>query len=187
MKISIDELRALPQQKLNLSFRENIDDLNAVKPVLGELTVSAGATGIKLFGTVQTLLKLTCHRCLRPYFLNLSVPVEESFIEHRRQDDFERSGKISREKELTAQDFIEELPEDGVLDITDLVYQAVTLATPVSCLCGDSCPGPAFPDAESLSGSLADTKDDKESQEKIDPRWKNLKTLFADDESGEKS
>lgn len=179
MKISIDELRNLPQGRLNISFREEIEGLAAVKPVLGELTVSASAAGMRLTGSVQTLLKLTCHRCLRPYFLSLSVPIEEDFVESDIGNEFE----LPRERELLARDFTEPLSEDGVLDITDVVYQAVTLATPVSCFCGESCPGPAFPGGEAESGSLAGGKDASEGATRIDPRWKNLKTLFPKEET----
>lgn len=179
MKISIDELRNLPNPRLNISFREEIEELQTVKPVLGELVVSASSLGMRLTGTVQTLLKLTCHRCLRPYFLNLSIPIEEDFVEAGIEDDED----VPRDRELLAGDFHEALSEDGILDITDVVYQAVTLATPVSCLCGESCPGPAFPDGEAESGSLAGGKKAPEEHKKIDPRWKNLKTLFPKEET----
>lgn len=182
MKISIDELRGLPQQKLNLNFRENIEELPAVKPVLADLVLSATSTGIKVSGTVQTLLKLTCDRCLSPYFLNISIPLDDFFVEHR-DCDLDALSRSPRERELTAQDFVEELSDEGVLDITDLVYQAVTLATPVSCLCGDDCPGPAFPHGEPESGSLATSKESQNHQDRIDPRWKNLKTLFPKEET----
>lgn len=163
-----------------MSFKESIDDLNAVKPVLGELTASASSTGIRVTGSVQTLLKLTCHRCLRPYFLSLNIPVEEFIVENGSKEEPERS---PREKELTADDFVEVLSEDGILDITDLVYQAVTLATPVSCFCGEDCPGPAFPDSKTKSGSLAASKEKDSQEDRIDPRWKNLKTLFPNEET----
>ena len=175
MKISIDELRNLPQQKLNLQFRESIDNLGAVKPVLGELIVSASSIGMRLTGTLQTLLKLTCDRCLRPYFYSVNIQVEEDFVEYTGKDEKDNTCKG---KELLADDFVEELPDRGILDITDVVYQAVTLAIPVSCLCGDDCPGPAFPDSKTKSGSLATNKDTEAAAERVDPRWKNLKTLF---------
>ncbi|MBX9687462.1 MAG: YceD family protein [Candidatus Obscuribacterales bacterium] len=181
MKISIDELRTLPQQRLKLSFKESIEGLGAVKPVLGDLTATANSTGIKLSGTVHTLLKLTCHRCLRPYFLNLNLPIEEFVVESKPQE--EDYSRAPREKELTADDFVESLSADGILDISDLVYQAVTLATPVSCLCGEDCPGPAFPDSETKSGTLASGKDHHSGEDRIDPRWKNLKTLFPNEET----
>lgn len=169
----------MPQARLNLSFREEIDGLSAVKPVLGELTVTATSMGMRLTGTVQTLLKLTCHRCLKPFFLNLSIPVDEAFVE----PGIDELDSMPRERELLSRDFVESLSEDGVLDITDIVYQAVTLATPVSCLCGDSCPGPAFPDGEAQSGSLAGGKETQDRGARIDPRWKNLKTLFPKEET----
>lgn len=178
LKINIDDLRALPQQRLNFSFKESVGELDAVKPVSGEFTVSAGATGIKLTGQVQTLLKLTCHRCLQPYFLSLNIPIDEHF-----QVWTPKSEDLRRERELTAGDFIEHLPEDGTLDIVDVVYQAVTLATPVTCLCGDDCPGPAFPSNQEKSGSLAGDKEGSNRADRIDPRWKNLKTLFPKDET----
>lgn len=178
LKININDLRALPQQRLNLSFKESIEGLEAVKPVLGELTVSANATGMKLNGVVQTLLKLTCHRCLRPYFQSLNIPVDERFLEWTPQVE-----DLKRERELTAEDFVEYLDHDGTLDIVDVVYQAVTLATPVSCLCGEDCPGPAFPSNEAKSGSLASDKEGAERAQRIDPRWKNLKSLFPKDET----
>ncbi len=180
MKISIDELRNLPHQRLSVNFKETIEDIGAVKPVLGELSISASSTGVKVTGSVQTLLKLTCHRCLRPYFLNINVPLEEFMVESAGHEDY------PRERELLSKDFVEELPEDGILDITDLVYQAVTLATPVTCLCGDDCPGPAFPDGEGKSSSLASDKDSSSHKKPIDPRWKNLKTLFPNDETEQK-
>jgi uncharacterized protein len=165
---------------LNLQFREFVDNLGAVKPVLGELTVSASSTGMRLSGHLQTLLKLTCHRCLRPYFHSINIQLNESFVEFSGRDNLEQSCK---DRELLADDFVEELAEDGILDITDIVYQAVTLAIPVSCLCGNDCPGPAFPDTETKSGSLVTGKDPGAMENRIDPRWKNLKTLFPKEET----
>lgn len=170
----------MPQSKLQITFREEIEGLAAVKPVLGDLTVWGSSVGMRLAGQVTTLLKLTCHRCLRPYFLNINVPIEEDFVESSVNLD---EDEMPRERELLARDFVEALSEDGILDITDVVYQAVTLATPVTCLCGDDCPGPAFPLGEAQSGSLAGGKEDKNQGSYVDPRWKNLKTLFPKEET----
>lgn len=148
--------------------------------MLGELTVSASSTGIRLSGNLHTLLKLTCDRCLRPYFHSLNIELEENFIEYSGRAEKDR---LCKDRELLADDFVEELSADGILDITDVVYQAVTLAIPVSCLCGENCPGPAFPDSEAKRGSLASGKDTKGLENRIDPRWKNLKTLFPKEES----
>ncbi|MBI2812533.1 MAG: DUF177 domain-containing protein, partial [Candidatus Melainabacteria bacterium] len=93
--------------------------------------------------------------------------------------------------ELLRDDFVEPLPDDGVLDITDVVYQAVTLATPTFCSCGDQCPGPPERATGGASGGKAKAKSgaggSKTDDRPIDPRWKNLKTLFPNEDSKENS
>ncbi len=177
MKISIEELKSLPQQRLNTGFKETLAGLSAVKPVIGDLQIVLGSWGVQVSGRVQTLLKLTCHRCLRAYFQSLAVDIDERLV----HDLVDREGR--RERELLRDDFVEVIPADGVLDISDIVYQAVTLATPTFCLCGAECPGP--PLADSAGNKISLGRDKPGSRE--DPRWKNLKTLFPNEESGEKS
>jgi len=177
VKVSIDELKSYPQQRKSFSFKETLSGIEAVKPVLGELTMSLDSVGVRLSGRLQTLLKLSCHRCLRPYFQSLSVDIDERFV-HRSE------AEVPRERELLRDDFVEPIPADGVLDIGDVVYQAVTLATPTFCLCGPECPGPPLNEAAEQGNRLAAGN---ESERPMDPRWKNLKTLLPKEETGEKS
>jgi uncharacterized metal-binding protein YceD (DUF177 family) len=180
LKISLDELRSLPQPRQDISFNEKLVDTLAVKPVVGELTVAAGATGMRLAGRVQTLLKLTCDRCLRPYFQSITVDIDERFV----IDQLQLEGKaVPRDRELIrAEDWAETLPPDNVLDISDVVYQAVTLATPNSCSCGSDCPGPPITAKSSKKASLGKAKEGRRADTPVDPRWKNLKTLFPNDD-----
>ncbi|SRR5579875_600650 len=177
MKVSIDDLRGQPQQRLVLSFKESLAGLETVKPVVGDLTLTAGSWGVHISGRVQTLLKLTCDRCLRPYFQSLPVEIDERLV-YQSKD-----AAVPKERELSRNDFVEPIPDNGILDISDIVYQAVTLATPTYCLCGAECPGP--PAGE--EGSAASLGRGKAERTGGDPRWKNLKTLFPNEESGEKS
>lgn len=184
MKISLDEVNAMPLKRLRVSFNEKLDVEGAAKPVVGELDLASSAGGMTVNGRVQTLLKLNCHVCLRPYFQSLTVDIDEQFSADRH---FHHVEEQPRDRELTKDDFYESLPEDGVLDISDIVYQAVTLASPVFYRCGDECPGP--PKSENAvagDGSGAAAAADRNS-EKIDPRWENLKTLFSNKETGENS
>ena len=185
MKISLDELKSLPQPRLEISFNEKLEEsTQAVKPVVGELTVTAGATGMRLTGRVQTLLKLSCDRCLRPYFQSITVDLNERFVLSTMAEQWDKNPQ----KELTrAEDFAETLLEGDVLDITDVVYQAVTLAVPSVCNCGSECPGPAMPAKTSKKASLGKAKDGRKAEAPIDPRWKNLKTLFPNDDRETKS
>ncbi len=181
MKVAIDDLSALPQQRVMVNFKEDIPLEEVVKPVLGELTVMLGAAGVRVRGSVSTLLKLTCHTCLRPFFQSLTVTIDERFAPEARIQ-----GEVPRDRELLKEDFVEPLPDDGMLDITDVVYQAVTLATPVYCRCGADCPGPPKPETQA-SEALVETSTQPVAQKPIDPRWKNLKTLFPKDDSSPNS
>lgn len=177
----------MPKGRLSFDYNETLEDSDAVKPVVGELTVSLATAGMRLRGQVKTLLKLACHRCLRPYFQTLTVDIDERFVNLVEFADSQ--APETKDRELQKDDFFEALPEDGLLDISDVVYQAVTLATPVYCSCGEECPG--VPESEPRAGALSDgsgkTEKKKLEEKSIDPRWNNLKSLLPKSTSGEES
>ena len=172
MKVNIDELKLAPQQRMYFSYKENIEGLDAVKPVIGELLLIAGSSGVRLQGKLQTLLRLNCHRCLQAYFQSINLDLDERFV-------YQLNNEPQKDRELLKDDFVDAIPDDGVLDINDIVYQAVTLATPTFCLCGDDCPGPPLPSSAAGDISLGPAKE----KDRVDPRWKNLKTLFPNEET----
>jgi uncharacterized protein len=174
LKVTLDELRASPQHRLAVSFKEHLAGTEAVKPVLADMIVCLDPCGVRLTGRARTLLKLSCHRCLRPYFQSLEIELDERFV-------YQSQEPAPRERELTRADFVEPLPADGALDITDVVYQAVTLATPTYCLCGEECPGPPV---ASQAGATDASEATVEPAKPVDPRWQNLKTLFPNEETG---
>jgi uncharacterized protein len=182
LKISLEDLRGLPQQRLKIDFKETLPGLQTVKPVVGDLSMVAGISGVRLTGRLRTLLKLTCHTCLKPFFEALNFELDEQFV---YEDYLNEDPRELKEKELQTDDFVESIRYEGFLDISDIVYQAVTLATPIYCSCGSDCPGPPSygkqdkEDHEAKSGSSTRNK----GGESIDPRWKNLKTLFPTEES----
>jgi len=181
MKINVDDLQELPSHRLSLEFNEELAVTDAVKPVVGELVVTFGATGMRLVGNVKTLLKLHCQACLRPYFQPLSVDLEELFVPTGSMEAEYEMG-VPRDRELHGDDFYEELPADGNVDISDVVYQAVTLASPVFSRCGEECPGPPKPEASGTGGLSGGKSADGKDERPIDPRWKNLKSLFPNEE-----
>lgn len=183
MKINLHDLNSLPQKRLRFNYSENLAVDGAVKPVVGELLVSSSVGGIRLRGAVQTLLKLSCHVCLRPYFHALAVDIDEQFA----YSDDPHGENAPRERELLRDDFFEQLPEDGHLDIDDVVYQAVTLASPVFCRCGEDCPGRPDIQNPDQEEDLEDRPSVASGSPEIDPRWNNLKTLLHKQESGENS
>ncbi len=181
MKINVDDLQTLPTHRLSLDFNEELEVSNAVKPVVGEIILTFGASGMRLVGNVKTLLKLTCQACLRPYFQPLSVDMEELFVPTGSLEAHFEMG-APRDRELHGDDFYEELPADGNVDISDVVYQAVTLASPVFCRCGEECPGPPKTEASGSGGISGGSTSAGSKERPIDPRWKNLKSLFPNEE-----
>lgn len=181
MQIDIDELNSLPSKRTRIDFNEKLDVENVVKPVVGEVYIQASGGGVLINGHVQTLLKLNCHVCLRPFFQSLNVEIDEQLSARAEEVD------SPRDKELTRDDFYEVIPLDGLIDISDIVYQAVTLASPVFCRCGDDCPGPPKPEKALAAGNSSANGSDSKDDSRIDPRWENLKTLFSKQESGENS
>lgn len=185
MKINIDELGHLGEKRFTIAFSQELPVSNAVKPVVGEILVARTGVGVKVTGNVKTLLKLACQTCLRPYFQSLSVDLDELFVPYNDfaavyQDGTPR--QYEREKELLKDDFYEELGDDGDIDISDVVYQAVTLASPVFCRCGNECPGPPRPENTSSARVSEDVERLGPEEKPIDPRWKNLKSLFPKQE-----
>ena len=134
-----------------------------------------------LEGNVKTLLKLHCQTCLRPYFQPLSVELNEHFVPAGSLE-AEFAQGVPRDRELHGNDFYEELPADGNVDINDVVYQAVTLASPVFNRCGEECPGPPMPDDLGTGGLSSGNSADGKTEAPIDPRWKNLKSLFPNED-----
>ncbi len=168
MKISLDDLITCPGGRLALAFKETIAGISAVKPVIGDLVVTLDSVGVRVCGRLATLLKLECHRCLKPYFQTLNITVDEQLVH------VSPGQQMPRERELTSSDFVEPVPDDGILDITDIVYQSVTLASPGLCICGPECPGPQLGGSEVDQGAAAGR------DASADPRWQNLKSLLPD-------
>jgi uncharacterized metal-binding protein YceD (DUF177 family) len=182
LKISLEDLRALPQRRLKVDFNETLAELQTVKPVVGELLIGADISGVRVVGRLVSLLKLTCHTCLKPFFKTLNLDLDERFV----YEDYLNEGERDLiQKELLNDDFVESIRYEDRLDISDIVYQAVTLATPVYCSCGNDCPGPPAYDKQNADKQQAKSRssDDPNRTDAIDPRWKNLKTLFPSEES----
>jgi DUF177 domain-containing protein len=182
LKISLEDLRGLPQQRLKIDFKESLSELQTVKPVVGDLSMAASISGVRLNGRLRTILKLTCHTCLKPFFKALDLELDEHFVYEDYLNDDPREVK---EKELQNCDFVESIRYEGFLDISDIVYQAVTLATPMYCSCGEECSGPPSYDKQVSENQELKPRASSEMERTnaIDPRWKNLKTLFPSEES----
>lgn len=126
---------------------------------------------LKTTETVFTKLKgeldvhLDCARCLNPFDAKIEVESEEEF---RPTIDIS-SGRAMHE---TSDDEALVIDEQHILDLTEILRQAIILALPVTPLCQDDCAG-ICPicgvDNNEEQCSCEDTD--------IDPRWEALSAL----------
>ena len=139
MKISLEDLRALPEQRIDLQINQSLPGETLVKPVLADISLHSITTGIKLSGHIQTIVRLQCHSCLNPFFQSLHLTLDEEFV----YEDYLNVEALSlRERELQKHDFFETVPYYGTIDVLDVISQAIILATPNYCSCGLQCAGP---------------------------------------------
>ncbi|MHB8985177.1 MAG: YceD family protein [Eubacteriales bacterium] len=125
-------------------------------PVRAPLTAVNTGGALKVEGSASGSLRLTCGRCLEPFDLPFTVPVEEVYA-------------------FTA----EKPPENAVaftgdfIDVTPEVYNSILLAMPMKAVCREDCPGLCPRCGQKLADGPCGCGDDE-----TDPRLAALKKLL---------
>jgi len=135
LKINIKELQNIPEQMMNITFQEKIQELENDIPVDAVLNVAVTSYGVNIKGHVKTDLKLVCDRCLGEYDYNVDVDVDEDFVNESIVS------VDQKEYELTKGQFVEELRGRDEIDINDFLYQTIILEIPLKKICNDGCEG----------------------------------------------
>ncbi|HOC31177.1 MAG TPA: DUF177 domain-containing protein, partial [Armatimonadota bacterium] len=105
-------------------------------PVEGHVTFTNTGNVLVVMGRVTTTLRLSCGRCLEPVDVDLDVPVEEEFIvAHGEITDLADGDTGFAEPALQA------LIKGNLLNVTELVRQAIVLEEPGEIVCRDDCKG----------------------------------------------
>lgn len=141
------------------------DEWELTEPVTGRLRVTNARQNVVVRGKAKTAIVLQCSRCLSdfsyPVDLNLDVVVPLSTFNAqlgalRVSDDGDDGMELSSED-------IELLFQEHILDVDELVRQAIVLEIPIQPLCRPDCPG--LPEAQSYV------------EREADPRLKALQNL----------
>lgn len=108
-----------------------------------------------------------CARCLTPVSGVYRMPFERTVV---------TEGTLTEEQE---EDNVDEyvILQNGMLDIDDLVREALILSFPMRLLCREDCPGLCPICGKPLSEGACGC-----SVKEIDPRWAILKTLRFDED-----
>lgn len=136
MNISISELENSENKSLNIRFEEVIKEINPKVPVTADLSVKSITNEyITVTGQVNATMNLVCDNCLKEFSQEFNVGIDETFIKTRLFED------DKEEIELKENSFIEDLNGADKIDITDLIYQSVTLNIPNKLVCDINCIG----------------------------------------------
>ena len=159
--ISIPSLLKKTDRTESIQFEEFISDLETLTPVRGYLQVTHHGNYLEVKGKSETIITLTCDRCLKQYNYKLAIaPKELIWLD-----------KVTTEKEFfhieaenSVEHLVESLPPDGDFNPREWVYEQVCLAVPPRKLCDKNCQGIKLSDMDTSSSVL-------------DSRWSALEAL----------
>ncbi|MEG4579033.1 YceD family protein [Microcoleus sp. MON1_C5] len=162
--IYIPHLLTKTERKEVIDFEEFIPDLETLTPVRGRLQVAHQGNYLEVKAKAETIVTLTCHRCLKQYNHRLKLQSSELiWLEEKPNQPDSTSGEF----EVDFEDLVENLSPAGYFSPSDWVYEQMCLELPHKQLCDAECPGIDLNEAEETEISEAVS----------DSRWASLKSL----------
>mgnify|MGYP005839573175 CR=1 FL=1 len=113
-------------------------ELKTLTPVRGSVQVKHCTTYLEVQGKAETIVTLTCDRCLQHYNHRLTVDAEELIW---LEDPTEWGDEELLEREVSAEDLVENLAPDGHFEPETWLYEQVCLALPQRQICDEACAG----------------------------------------------
>jgi uncharacterized protein len=143
-----------------IEVNEFFTGLETLTPVRGRLQVIHKGNYLEVSSQAETIITLTCNRCLKQYNHRLTVDTSE-LVWLDESADQPDDGPLERETPL--EDLVETLPPQGYFQPDTWLYEQLCLAIPPRQLCDQQCPGIQVTDTESASPT--------------DRRWEALEAL----------
>lgn len=162
-KVYVPHLLQQHDHALTVEIAAHLPDLDTLTPVRGEVTLTHQGTYLAIRAVAETIITLTCHRCLQSYNYRLSLAPEELIWLQANPD----PATLPLEREVGMDDLIETLPPHSYFYPETWLYEQICLALPQRQICDPTCPGLAIPSSpEAAPGTPA-----------IDSRWLALGQL----------
>lgn len=167
------------------------DELRFLGPLVGTLQLLRTNSGILVTGELSTVVQATCNRCLEPIAVPVRFRLEESFRpltevftgRYIRPEEFEGA-------EADLEDAALLIDERHILNISEVVRQAIWLALPMYPGCNWEGPGICpmlsnrLTELEELGGvDLYTDRETPHTGEEIDSRWSALRKLYGEQDS----
>jgi uncharacterized protein len=110
------------------------EDFRVAAPVALAFDIFKDKQQFRLVGRLQTILELTCGRCLEPF----TMPLDQTF-DLRYHPHAENTGE--GEREIEEDDLTTAFYENDQIDLDHLMREQFYLALPMKPLCRESCQG----------------------------------------------
>jgi uncharacterized protein len=157
--IFIPHLLKSPDRQRVITVDNFIPSLETLTPVRGTLIIRHGGNFLDLSVKVETIITLSCDRCLQQYNHRLKLNTSE-LIWLDKNKDYDKSYPL--EREIAYEDLSESLDPNGDFEPQMWLYEQLCLTLPPRQLCSANCQPPAFILPENAS---------------IDGRWASLESL----------
>jgi len=110
------------------------EGISLLKPVRADLKLNRSGDKVSVRGTVGTVVRLSCSRCLEDFSYDIDTDVD---ILHQPL----KKGIHEEVEELRADDFRVAAYSEPVLNVDEDVKEAIHLAIPMKPLCREECQG----------------------------------------------
>ncbi|MBF2028852.1 MAG: DUF177 domain-containing protein [Oscillatoriales cyanobacterium C42_A2020_001] len=160
--IHIPRLTRAPEQTETIQFNAAIADLETLTPVQGVLRVTHHGSFLEVSAQAETIITLTCDRCLQQYNYRLSIKPSELIWLDESVDEV---SPILLDEDLETADLVEALSPQGYFDSETWLYEQLCLEIPQRQLCDAQCQGIEVPKSESAA------------KPHVDRRWAGLESL----------
>lgn len=143
-----------------------LDDLPSLTPVRGTIQAEHRGNVLAVHGSLQTIVTLTCDRCLNQFNQQLISTTEELIWLGEEQNVVDQFQASDGTEQMTG--LLERLDPKGPFDPQQWAFEHLNLQLPAVNRCTGDCPGPP---GSSTSGS------ENGMDYGSDPRWEALKKL----------
>lgn len=155
--------------KVNADLGNLDPDIEPTRPLIGLLKLMRTSQGILATGKLKTSLRVECRRCLEPCEMGVKLDLEEEFYPTVRIDDAPLDDTAREDRDVALR-----IDEHHILDLSEVIRQALLLAGPAEALCRVDCAGlcPECGGNRNLGECTCDTAP-------VDPRWAALQSLLT--------
>ena len=134
--IYLPHIAARQDSTLEVIVDELIPEFETLTPVRGKVIIKHGGTYLDVSAETETIVTLSCYRCLQQYNHRLVLTTSE-IIWLDPDADKVYDGPLERETEI--EELVESLPPEGHFQTQGWLYEQLCLALPQRQLCDKNC------------------------------------------------